>query len=485
MTRKTYCGNLLWQSGLTLLARCRVALSALVQEGGETVKSVFLAAFASLAAVLPAPLRAAEAPSAKPLLRVAVLSDIQGYPYAEDAGMRNLERALDVLAGFHPDVVVNAGDISDTGRDAAAVAYYKKRCDARLGPLPHIACMGNHELAFIPDELKTQRTVAAIRRDFNAVFGYPAGSRAVRRTIGGYDFVALSLSDCAGYTDDELAELKGLLDASVARDASKPIFVVTHYHPQNTVNDSASWWMGGGLRRLLDGYAQVVSLSGHTHAPLQDPRSIWQGGFTAIETSTLCYGCIFNDPPAANQVSSLLPYGHESVGFLLIEVFADRIAIRRFSACDRREIEPATPWSVKLPYRPEEAVYAPGARRACAPQFAGDPRPTLWYDYGFVYLMFDAASAGGPVMGYRIELAQKGGGVRSYLHLADFYRVAAHRSSRVVFRAPPESLKPGKTYHCAIRPVGFFGETGRAAEWFFTIDANYPIKDEPPLSVQE
>ena len=262
------------------------------------MKSVFLAAFASLAAVLPAPLRAAEAPSAKPLLRVAVLSDIQGYPYAEDAGMRNLERALDVLAGFHPDVVVNAGDISDTGRDAAAVAYYKKRCDARLGPLPHIACMGNHELAFIPDELKAQRTVAAIRRDFNAVFGYPAGSRAVRRTIGGYDFVALSLSDCAGYTDDELAELKGLLDASVARDASKPIFVVTHYHPQNTVNDSASWWMGGGLRRLLDGYAQVVSLSGHTHAPLQDPRSIWQGGFTAIETSTLCYGCIFNDPPA-------------------------------------------------------------------------------------------------------------------------------------------------------------------------------------------
>jgi hypothetical protein len=49
-----------------------------------------------------------------PLLRVAIMSDIQGHPYAEDAGMRNLERALDVLAPFRPDVVVNDGDINDT-----------------------------------------------------------------------------------------------------------------------------------------------------------------------------------------------------------------------------------------------------------------------------------------------------------------------------------------------------------------------------------
>ena len=48
----------------------------------------------------------------QPLLRIAVMSDIQGYPYPEDAGMRNLERALDVLAPLKPDVVVNDGAFS-------------------------------------------------------------------------------------------------------------------------------------------------------------------------------------------------------------------------------------------------------------------------------------------------------------------------------------------------------------------------------------
>lgn len=94
------------------------------------------AAFFGAAAV---PLARAAAESVvsveRPVLRVAIMSDIQGYPYPEDAGMRNLERALDVLAPFKPDVVLNDGDINDTGRDADAVAYYKARCDARLGKI--------------------------------------------------------------------------------------------------------------------------------------------------------------------------------------------------------------------------------------------------------------------------------------------------------------------------------------------------------------
>ena len=53
--------------------------------------------------------------AAVPLLKVAVMSDIQGHPYPEDAGMRNLERALDVFAALKPDVVVNDGDIGDSG----------------------------------------------------------------------------------------------------------------------------------------------------------------------------------------------------------------------------------------------------------------------------------------------------------------------------------------------------------------------------------
>ena len=422
-----------------------------------------------------------------PVMRIAVMSDLQGYPYPEDAGMRNLERALDVLAPFRPDVVVNDGDINDNGRDADAVAYYKARCDARLGNVPHVACMGNHEIGFIPKELESQRTPAACLRDFNAVFGFGPEEQVVRRTIGGYDFIALSLSRTSGYTAGEIAELKSAIDAAVARDAAKPVFVVTHYHAKDTVNNSEKEQMCGPLRRLLDAYPQVVSMSGHTHNPLQDPRSIWQGGFTAVDTSTLCYGCVVNRPPAANQVSCLIPYGHESVGCMLIEVFRDRIVFRRFTVRDRREIEPEAPWTVPWPHNPATAPYSPERRRAAeaAPQFAGDAEPTIWYDYGYIYLMFNAAERPSSVFGYRVELSDSAGEAKSHFLLSDYYRIPEHRQGRVVFKAPPGSLRPGESYRCRIFPVGFFGAEGAPCEWRFAVRASYRMRTDAPGGVQE
>lgn len=238
------------------------------------------AAFLGAASVAPGVIATA---NERPVLRVAIMSDIQGHPYPEDAGMRNLERALDVLAPLKPDVVVNDGDINDNGNDMDAVAYYKTRCDARLGRIPHVACMGNHEIGFIAKENRAYRTSAVCLREFNAVFGYASDDWFVHKVIGGCDFLALSLSRIEGYTAGEIARLKNALDAAAARDATRPIFVVTHYHPQGTVNDSHSEAQGGALRRLLDAYPQVVSISGHTHNPLQDPRSIWQGAFAVFE----------------------------------------------------------------------------------------------------------------------------------------------------------------------------------------------------------
>lgn len=421
-----------------------------------------------------------------PLLRIAAMSDIQGYPYPEDAGMRNLERALDILAPLKPDVVVNDGDINDTGNDADAVRYYRERCEARLGTVPHVACVGNHELCFIRDDLKAARTPDAIRRDFNDVFGYAPDARVVRRSVRGFEFVALHLSRPEGYADEEIAEFEAALSDAVRLDPSKPVFAVTHYHPLHTVNDSRQEEKSGALRRLFDRFPQVVSLSGHTHGSLRDPRSIWQGEFTAIETGTLCYGSLGLDPPAANQISCLLPYGHESVGCLCLDVFADRIDVRRFDVRERAEIGPEAPWLIPWPHDPATAPYRFDTRRAAeaAPQFPPDPEPTLWYDYGFVYLMF--AAAAGSLLGYRIELADaETGRATTHFHVSDFYRAPAHRADRLVFRAPPGSLAPGRRYHCRIVPVGFFGAEGRSIDWIFAVKSDYVIRADAPNCLPE
>ena len=424
-----------------------------------------------------------------PLLRIAVLADIQGYPYPEDAGMRNLERALDVLAPLRPDVVASVGDINDTGNDADAVRYYRERCDARLGPLPHVACLGNHELGFVRPEQKAVRTPDAIRRDFNAVFGYGPDERCFRRTILGFDFVALHLSRESGYTEEEIAALGHVLDEAEARDPARPVFVVTHYHPKDTVNDSFNEAKCGPLRRLLERHPRAISISGHTHNPLQDPRSIWQDAFTAIDASTLCYGSINLQPPAANQISCLLPYGHESVGFLFLEVYGDRIIVRRYSARTRKEIDPEAPWTIPWPHNPAKAPYRFDTRRAAEtpPQFPANPEPTLWYDYGFIYLMFAAAMPADGVFGYRIDFedADDPGCVSSHFFVSDYYRIPEHRTGRIVFRTPPNALSPGRRYRCRIVPVSFFGTEGNPLEWRFAIKPDYPIRSDAPNSLPE
>ena len=440
----------------------------------------------SVAAAMAAP-AVAEA-GEKPLLKIAVMSDVQGYPFPEDAGMRNLERALDVLAPLKPDVVVTNGDINNSGNDMDAVRWYKARCDVRLGKIPHVSCAGNHEIGFIHKDRKDVRTPAACVADFNSVFG-EGPSPLVHRVIGGYDFIALSLLSVSGFSADDLKPLGAALDRAVARDAKKPIFVMTHYHPADTVNDSSHGVKsrGGLLRELLNRYPQVVNISGHTHNPLQDPRSIWQGEFTVVDTSTLCYGCLGGNPPANNQISCLIPYGHESVGCLLLEVYADRLVFRRFTARDRRELDPEKPWTMALPYDPKHPQFDFVSRAAAtpAPQLPKDAEPTLWYDYGLIYMMFAAAVDPTSVCSYRIEIAENGGVTKSYFVIADYYRIPEHRQNRIVFRFPPKATRPGGKYHCRIFPVGFFGAEGKPCEWDFDIRADYPETEFTPNCMQE
>ena len=421
-----------------------------------------------------------------PLLKIAVMSDVQGMPYVEDAGMRNLERALDVFASLKPDVVVNAGDINDSGNDVDAVRYYKARCDARLGRLPHVACLGNHEIEFIRKENLKTRTRDICLADFNAVFG-DGPSALVHKVIAGFDFLALAIASADGYAAADVAALKTALDVAVARDAGKPIFVVTHYHPLSTVNSSGSTKQDSGLRALLNKYPQVVNLSGHTHNPLQDPRSIWQGEFTVIDTSTLCYGCVEMNPPAVNQISCLLPYGHEAVGCIFVEVYADRLTVRRFSVRDRREVEPDRPWSFALPYDPGNPKYsfAARARAESVPDFEPDAEPTLWYDYGYVYLMFNAVRPLDSVFGYRIELTEQGGEPKSYFQMSDYYRRPSCRCERIVVRAPPHAMEASRAYRCRIFPVGFFGKEGRPLEWSFRVRPGYPCRADRPNALPE
>lgn len=92
--------------------------------------------------------------------------------------------------------------------------------------------------------------------------------------------------------------LQEQLTEAVQEDPTKPIFVFFHHPLQNTYYTSNERY-GTGLstgkdetfKSVFSKFPQAVTFSGHTHAPNNNPTSIWQdGGFTAINTSTLSYG---------------------------------------------------------------------------------------------------------------------------------------------------------------------------------------------------
>lgn len=422
----------------------------------------------------------------KPILRLGILSDSQGYPYKEDWGFHNFERALEVLAKRGIDVLVNAGDIMDTPEDIEGLAYVQELEKKHFGAAKpvDIACLGNHEMGFA--YAKNRAKADGNIRRYCEIYGYPV-SPLVHKVVKGYDFIALTRYEDVGYDGAAIALLKGALDKAVARDAKKPIFVVTHFHPKDTVlcSSGGDGTDGAALRTLFDAYPQVVSLSGHCHGPLQDEKCIWQGSFTALETSTLSYGCM--PVEYANACYCIIPWGRESVGFMTADVYADRIEIRRWQAEDQVEMKPACPWIVRTPYRPAEAVYTESRRKAAevAPRFAAGTPLLARYDYGYVYFVFDQATHPDFVHHYRLALTEIGadgqpvGKTASWKYLGNFYRYARNRDRRLCIKVMPKAMRAGARYRVELYPVANFGTEGAPLAMDFQVRASYGFRNDP------
>ena len=400
--------------------------------------------------------------NAIPVLRVGIISDVQGYAYSQDWGMHNLEKALKMLEKKNIDVLIMAGDLADYGDDAAPIAYYQDRVkEIFRGKMPvHAACAGNHD--FWTHYKKSQEQCF---HDFCDALEEPYDNPLLK-TINGYDFIMFSSYNTSNYSAEDCEKLRPVLDRCVARDPEKPIFVITHKQPLNTV--TGSFLKGDAseaLRKVLNDYPQVVSISGHSHRPLEDERCIWQQEFTAINTSTLSYGCVENDP--VNVIGAIVPYAREVVQMEYMEVFPDRLEIHRYNVEDEREIKADKLWTVPLPYSPENPVYSNEQRAAqrSAPKFRPDTQIYVRHDFGFTFLIFEGAEHEDFTHFYKICITpltddEKQEETMEFLYLSNFYRLQRNQDPRQVFKMPPNSLKPGKRYRFEVYPVESFGNTG-------------------------
>lgn len=83
------------------------------------------------------------------------------------------------------------------------------------------------------------------------------------------------------FTPSSLKWLSNAINEAEKKADGKAIFVFNHPHPWGTVYGSTVWG-DPELNFVLNGHTAVVDFSGHSHFPLNDPRSINQASYTAV-----------------------------------------------------------------------------------------------------------------------------------------------------------------------------------------------------------
>ena len=415
----------------------------------------------------------------KPLLKAGILSDIQALPSRHDWGMYNFAKALELFREKGIGLLINAGDIAESGNPETYALYWQLIDEYFPGGVEHTACEGNHDCngkAPFPEAFA--KVCKGLRREC---------CNPEHRVIGGYDFITFATFDRLHYAESELPALEKALQKAVDRDPMKPVFVITHFPPEQTVSGSFT----SGSKELLEvfkKFPQVISLSGHTHYPLRDERTIWQGDFTAIETSTLAYGCM-SEENCFNCVNGILPFGREVTEAIYMEIFENRVEFHRYNVTDGREL--GDPWVVDVPFVPEKASYTSARNQfRQAPEFAPDAALLIRYDYGYAYIIFDRAVNGDFAQFYDVEFSlydeEKNvwGEWQVYRYASDFYRFEFNRQDKLYFKLPG-TLQENRLCKFKVYGVESFGKRGTPLEMECRLWPGYKFKDGAPLYPQE
>ena len=361
---------------------------------------------------------------------------------------------------------------------------------------PPIICMGNHEIDSHStyqgaiDEFKTFLTKITVEGAPQKPNGELAGEEHVHTTVGGYHVILASCGksyyyDVAipseGYDGMTITDwLLREVEKAAADGDGKPIFVFTHHPMPHTMHFSpydseAGGWVGRGESfdafrdTLNEKYPQVIHFSGHTHIPDNDPRSIWQDGFTAVQTAT--FGNNFWMEGGANKDgydSQGGTGGHPSDGYdasqcLLVEVDPSNnheVTIRRMDFREGGYI--GVPWTF-VPGDPDDRPYTNEKMEAAnkAPIVDDDakvlvsltdPEPGQKAEMSFIIpadkVHPDTTGlADDIVMSYRIEIHSaadpEGEVIYNACYMSDYYKASQNRAAEFTRPLFGASLEAG------------------------------------------
>lgn len=235
----------------------------------------------------------------------------------------NVADAIDTAyAMFDDDTVYKGidgffglGDFSSIGTEPDYKAYTDTLKEHIREETVCINVLGNHE--FKTDTYKELFT-KYFGHDINTVTeinGFTCIAFSGERSLTEWTFTPSSLM----WLSDEIHKAE-----KVAGD--KPILVFEHPHPFGTVYGS-SIWCTPQLNPVFAGHTNVINFSGHSHFPMNDPRSINQSTYTSVGV-----GAMARFELDENYIPGQHPEGYEDAAqFAVVEADSTgRVRIRGY-----------------------------------------------------------------------------------------------------------------------------------------------------------
>lgn len=284
-----------------------------------------------------------------PVLRFAVMSDIHMYggdcPQKERF-YKGMREALAYCEGSRTykglDALAVVGDFTNHG-DTAQMENFKSCLDECVPKdTKVILTLASHEFFREGGEAKALA-------EFDRIYGQAPDTHTV---INDFHFIAITTTNGCSFDDKKIAWLSSQLEEAASVNRRRPIFVFQHPHISGTVYGSI-FWGEKELYPVMTDYPQIIDFSGHSHAPINDPRSIHQKYFTSVGTGTLLH---FELDEFDKICGTFPPDKEKAAQFLIVEASSDnRVRILRYDIISGKFFYPTL--RIDTPSEPSSFLY--------------------------------------------------------------------------------------------------------------------------------
>lgn len=168
------------------------------------------------------------------------------------------------------DAFFGLGDFTSIGTEPDYKAYTDTLNEHMREETVCINVLGNHEMKNDDYEQLFEKYFSHETNTVTQINGFTCIGFSGDRFLTEWTVTPSSLK----WLSDEIAKAE-----STAKD--KPVFVFQHPHPFGTVYGSTIW-CNPQINPVFSGHNKVINFSGHSHFPLNDPRSINQSSYTSV-----------------------------------------------------------------------------------------------------------------------------------------------------------------------------------------------------------